>query len=139
MREAWQDATNRASSAQELWTPSLLQHLNSCFAQIVRVSPDSPGNDRSIMHGSMERPALRRHGPSMEKPQCFSSGHAQSLLNEQLPTADRLQQKRLIVQHTHDTVQKACQAVLLPAISPANPAEAHCPLLQLHAAGADPH
>ena len=47
MREAWQDATDRASSAQELWNPSLLQQLNSCFAQIVRVSPDSPGNDRS--------------------------------------------------------------------------------------------
>ncbi|CAK0787781.1 hypothetical protein CVIRNUC_011003 [Coccomyxa viridis] len=36
MREAWQDATDRASSAQELWTPSLLQQLSSCFAQIVR-------------------------------------------------------------------------------------------------------
>ena len=68
MREAWRDATNRASSAQELWTPSLLQQLNSCFAQIVRVSPDSPHNDKSTTHGNLRRFALRIHDSSMEGP-----------------------------------------------------------------------
>ena len=66
MREAWQDATDRASSAQELWTPSLLQQLSSCFAQIVRVSPDSPGSGKSKMHGDMEQPALPTHSSSVE-------------------------------------------------------------------------
>ena len=49
--EAWQDATKRARSAQELWTPCLLHQLDSGFAQIVKVGFDCSGNDRSTMYG----------------------------------------------------------------------------------------
>ena len=47
VRNAWQQATDRASEAQELWGPRVHHHFEKDFAQVVRVGNPPLRHQRS--------------------------------------------------------------------------------------------